>query len=67
VAKYTVNFETHISVTVDIEAEDADLAGEAAWPLAEDYLKTVGGNHRNVRAYATLDGLGAESVEKTNR
>jgi hypothetical protein len=60
---YTVTFNTTISLAVDIDAEDEDRAGEAAWQVAEDYLQTVGGNYRDVRAEATLDGIGHDTAE----
>jgi hypothetical protein len=69
---YTFNFETSISLAVDIsrpdEGSDPDLAeeraGDLAWKLAEEFLQTVGATTPGIRADATLDGIGYESVER---
>ena len=65
--KYTVTFNTTISLAVDITADDEDAAGENAWQVAEDYLQTVGGNYRDVRAEATLDGIAYDTAELADR
>lgn len=60
---YIVRFHTQIEVSVEIDAEDEDVAGDDAWQIAEDYLKTVHGQGRLIVASATLDGIGATEVE----
>lgn len=60
--RYLVEFTTTISVTVDIEADDEDAAADLAWQPAQDYLDTVYGDSRSVRAHASLDGIGASAV-----
>jgi hypothetical protein len=61
--RFQVRFETVISLVVTIDGEDEDVAADAAWELAEDYLRTVHGHHpTGVRADATLDGIGASDV-----
>lgn len=62
--KYRATFTTHITLTVEVEGADEEHAGDVAWDIAEEYLKTIGGNYRNVRAEATLDGIGADEVEE---
>lgn len=46
-----------------VEAEGEDQADELAHGRATEYLGTVMGNHRDVGAYATLDGVGADEVK----
>jgi hypothetical protein len=60
--RYQVEFTTTISITVDIEADGEDSAADQAWQAAEDYLNTVHGDNRTVRAHASLDGIGADEV-----
>lgn len=60
---YTVVFQTSIEVTVHIDADNEDDAADLAWDRAEEYLDTVIGNGRDVFADASLDGIGADSVQ----
>lgn len=62
--KYKVSFETKIRVEVEIHEDDQDTAADKAWDLAQEYLDTVHGDHRDVTAEATLDGIGAETVKE---
>lgn len=59
---HKVTFSTTIHLTVTVDARGEDAAGDAAWELAEEYLRTVGGNYRDVVATATLDGIGPDEV-----
>ena len=58
-SKFIVRFNTQIDLAVTIEADDDMDADEKAWTIAEEYLKTVFGNHRDVIADASLDGIGS--------
>lgn len=60
--KYQATFQTYINLVVEVDADNDDQAAERAWDKAEEYLRTVGGNYRDVRAEATLDGVGADEV-----
>jgi hypothetical protein len=60
--RYTVTFNTMVSLAVDVEAPDEDHASDKAWGVAEEYLRTIGGNYRDVRAEATLDGIGHDKI-----
>ena len=62
--RFTAKFMTTICLDVDVEADDEDSAAEDAWELASEYLATVVGDHRSVSAEASLDGIGAETVEE---
>jgi hypothetical protein len=61
--RYTVGLQTPLNVYVTVEAEDEDHAADLAWEKAEEYARTLGGNYRDVRAEATFDGIGADTVE----
>lgn len=60
---YIVRFTTSISLVVDVEAGDEEAAADLGWERAEEYLKTVYGAG-DVRAEASLDGIGADEVEE---
>jgi hypothetical protein len=38
--KYCATFETHLSITVLLDAEDEDSAADAAWQAANAHLQT---------------------------
>ena len=59
---YLVTFTTPIHLTVTVEAEGEQEAADLAWQPAEDYLQTIVGDHQQVRAEASLDGIGADDV-----
>lgn len=68
--RYVVRFVTTIEVAVTVEIDpgvaafsDEDRAADAGWQKAEEYLQTLG-NHRDVVVDASLDGIGAEAVER---
>lgn len=63
--KYRVEFNTNIGVSVEIEADDAEAAADAAWDEAESYLSTLTGDGLHVvGADASLDGIGADAVKE---
>ena len=64
---YDVTFNTTLSVTVTIQADDEDTAADKAWEIAENYAKTIGGNYRDIRADASFDGIGADEVTEVSR
>jgi hypothetical protein len=66
--KYCATFETHLSITVLLDAEDEDSAADAAWQAANAHLQTypfARSTHdgATVLADADLDGIGADTVE----
>lgn len=74
-AKYRVTYQTHLHLTVDVEVEPPegadpedfdfeDAAQDRAQTQAEEYVDTLLGDHRGLRAEASLDGVGAETVEE---
>lgn len=71
-ARYRATFRTHIEVVVEIDAmglsaiEAEDVVPDEGWVIAEAYLQTLGtqtGDQRIVSVEASLDGIGADSVE----
>ena len=60
---YIVRYHTQIEVSVTVDSDDQDFAEEKAHLIADAYLDTVYGNHRDVVASASLDGVGATEVE----
>lgn len=65
--KFRVTFETHLSITVLLDAEDEDKAADVAWQAANAHLQTlpfVRSTHDGavVLADAELDGIGADEV-----
>jgi hypothetical protein len=64
VTTYEVRFTTNINLAFKVDAEDEDQARDIAHDAAQDYLATVTGNHRDVSANASLDGIGADEVEE---
>lgn len=68
-SEYRVQFRTAISLTVVLDADDEGQAADTAWEHAEEYLRTVTGDvsgGRCVTADATMDGIGADEVEKVS-
>jgi hypothetical protein len=66
--EYVARFTTQIEVSVTLDADDEDTAADAAWDVAEEYLRTVHGHRPSrVTASATLDGVGASEVEEIHR
>lgn len=66
--KYRATFETHLSLTVLLDAEDEDSAADAAWQAAHAHLQTwtfARSTHgaATVLADADLDGIGTDTVE----
>lgn len=62
--RYTVEFNTKISLRVVLEADDEDAAADEGWALVNDYLSTVYGDPQSqITADASLDGVGADRVE----
>lgn len=62
--KYAVTYHTNINITVYIDTDDEEAAADESWAVAEDYLKGIYGDPATaVHAEATLDGIGADSVE----
>lgn len=62
--RFNVQYTVPMSVTVEVDADDRDDASNKAWDMADEYLKTIYGDNRNVTACAILDGIGADSVEE---
>ena len=63
---YRATFRTNIEVVVQVRFPDEDVAVDAAWEVAEEFLQTLGtktGDHRIVSVEASLDGIGADEVE----
>jgi hypothetical protein len=60
--RYRVTFQTTLNLVVDIDAEDEDEAADRAWELADRYTQTVLGDHDQVGAEASLDGIGSDEV-----
>lgn len=46
----------------DFDFEDA--ASDQAWTRAQDYLRTLTGDHQGVTIEIDLDGIGADTVEE---
>jgi len=61
--RYKVRFAPSVEVTVTLAAENEDKAAESAHDIATAYLDTAYGNGWDVTMYASLDGIGAYSVE----
>lgn len=64
---YEVTYTTKIHLTVTIDAPDEGTAEDTSWDRAEEYLKTIGGNYRDVRAEATLDGIGYSTITEAGQ
>lgn len=60
--RFVAHFDTSISLAVTVGACDEEQAADLAWQKAEEYLQTLG-NHRDILADATLDGIGAGEIE----
>ena len=66
-SRYSVRFPVWAEITVTLEADDRDSAADAAWEIANEYAQTVLGNHRNVVANLSLDGIGTNDVEEMTK
>jgi hypothetical protein len=65
-SKHIVRFEVRLDLAVTVDVDDADLAEDEAWKLANEYLGTVNGDHRAVVASGSVDGIGSyETVDVT--
>jgi hypothetical protein len=64
VKTFEVRFVAPLHLAVSVEAEDEDQAGDVAHDAASAYLETVMGNHRDVAANASLDGVGHDEIEE---
>lgn len=65
--KFRATFETHLSITVLLDAEDEDGAADAAWQAANAHIQTLPftrSTHDGVVVLvdADLDGIGADEV-----
>jgi hypothetical protein len=60
---YEVRYTTTLHLSVTVDTEDDDQAADAAHDAADAYLETLVGNHRDVAAHASLDGVGADEIE----
>src|SRR4051794_3528750 len=65
--RFRVTFETNLSITVLLDAEDEESAADAAWKAANAHLQTypfARSTHdgATVLADAELDGIGADEV-----
>ena len=64
---YRCTFRTQIEVIVEIGFPDEDVASDAAWEVAEEFLQSLGvekTDHRIKSVEASLDGIGADEVEE---
>ena len=64
---YRATFNTNVCIEVEVNGWDEDDAGDQAWEIAEAYLQTIGtqkGDSRIATVDASLDGIGADHVEK---
>lgn len=59
---YEASFIVPMELIVTVAADNEDVASEEAWNAANEYLETVMGDNRVVRASASLDGIGAATV-----
>ncbi len=62
---FEVTYTTQLNLTVRIDAEGQEDAADGSWQAAQNYCQTLMGDHLTVRAEATLDGIGADTVEET--
>jgi hypothetical protein len=62
---YRATYETRITLTVEVDAADEHDAADESWGYAQAYLDTLPGDHLHVVGVdASLDGIGADSVEE---
>lgn len=71
---YRATYRTTIEIVIEIEIADSvhpadaeDRAADEGWEIAEEFLQTLGtqkGNPAIVSVEASLDGIGATSIEE---
>lgn len=59
---YKARFVVPAEIVVLVVADDEEIAGDLAWEEANQYADTVLGDHLNVGASWSLNGIGAEEV-----
>ena len=65
--KFKVELKTYLNVTIEVDAEDEETAGDAAWSRAEAYCTALPGDGLpGLYAEASFDGTGAETVSEVS-